>query len=430
MTINKYQGRTKDEAVEKAKQEMGQDAVVLNVKEIRPKGMFRIFKSTVYEVTAAVDEKEPFVNPLTALNIPQKTHESISLAADEKITIPVTEGGMHDKEHSRSHSDVLEKENVPKQGRNGQMTEDRNHSTSEGLEKRLESLSQILEKQLSAEEPDREKKTETQAVNREGLKFIKMLYRIMLENDVNEKYVNQIMDEAEKVIHSGSSVDSILSNVYQKLILKFGQPDTIELSGKKPRIVFFIGPTGVGKTTTLAKIASRYKVEKEKKVAFLTADTYRIAATEQLRVYANILDVPMSIIYSVDEMNAAIERLSEYDLVFVDTAGFSHKNESQCEDMKKLIGGLSEEYEKEVYLVLSATTKYRDLLEIVDIYKEIAQYKLIFTKLDETTTYGNILNIRLYSEAALSYMTAGQNVPEDIEVFDTQKIVKQLLGGR
>jgi flagellar biosynthetic protein flhF len=238
------------------------------------------------------------------------------------------------------------------------------------------------------------------------------------------------MDEAEKVLHNGSSVDSILSNVYQKLILKFDQPQTIELTGKKPKVIFFIGPTGVGKTTTLAKIASRYKVDKEKKVAFLTADTYRIAATEQLRIYANILDAPMSIIYTPEEMNDAIARVSEYDLVFVDTAGFSHRNEAQCQDMKKLIDGLDEAYEKEVYLVLSATTKYKDLLEIADTYREIANYKLIFTKLDETITYGNILNIKLYSGAKLSYMTSGQNVPDDIEVFDTQKIVKQLLGGR
>lgn len=103
---------------------------------------------------------------------------------------------------------------------------------------------------------------------------------------MNEKYVNQIMDEAEKVLHNGSSVDSILSNVYQKLILKFDQPQTIELTGKKPKVIFFIGPTGVGKTTTLAKIASRYKVDKEKKVAFLTADTYRIAATERCSIYS------------------------------------------------------------------------------------------------------------------------------------------------
>ena len=237
------------------------------------------------------------------------------------------------------------------------------------------------------------------------------------------------MDEIEKFIRPGNSVDMILSNVYQKLILRFGQPETIDLSGNKPKVLFFVGPTGVGKTTTIAKIASKYKVEYEKKVAFITADTYRIAATEQLQVYANILDAPMSIVYTQDEMNDAIAKFADYDLVFVDTAGFSHKNEKQRNDMKTLLGGVNEEYNKEVYLVLSATTKYADLLDIVDSYREIADYKLIFTKLDETTTYGNLLNIKLYSGADLSYTTNGQNVPDDIEVFDTQKIVKKLLGG-
>ena len=218
--------------------------------------------------------------------------------------------------------------------------------------------------------------------------------------------------------------------MYQKLILRFGQPKTISLAGSKPKVVFFIGPTGVGKTTTIAKIASKYKVEQDKKVAFITADTYRIAATEQLRIYANILDAPMSIVYSNDELNSAVERLIDYDIIFVDTAGFSHKNDSQRQDMKNLIQGLDPIYESEVYLVLSATTKYNDLQDIVNLYKEISEYKLIFTKLDETTTYGNLLNIRLYSNADLSYVTIGQNVPDDIEIFDTQKIVKQLLGGK
>ena len=403
MTINKYQGKTKEEAVEKAKQELGAGAVVLNVKEIKPKGMFKMFKNTLYEVTAAVEEKEVF--PAQTLRSETKpVHDTISLAADEKITIP----GVA-RENARPAAAVVpvEQEIVP-------MKEAKRESTNEVEE---------MHKPQPAEPQEKENRTE-------GFQFIKMLYRTLLENDVNEKYVNQIMDEAEKVLHNGSSVDSILSNVYQKLILKFDQPQTIELTGKKPKVIFFIGPTGVGKTTTLAKIASRYKVDKEKKVAFLTADTYRIAATEQLRIYANILDAPMSIIYTPEEMNDAIARVSEYDLVFVDTAGFSHRNEAQFQEMKQLIDGLDEAYEKEVYLVLSATTKYKDLLEIADTYKEIANYKLIFTKLDETITYGNILNIKLYSGAKLSYMTSGQNVPDDIEVFDTQKIVKQLLGGR
>jgi flagellar biosynthesis protein FlhF len=170
-------------------------------------------------------------------------------------------------------------------------------------------------------------------------------------------------------------------------------------------------------------------VDYEKKVAFITADTYRIAATEQLQVYANILDAPMSIVYSKEELNEAIGKYAEYDLVFVDTAGFSHKNEEQKEDIRNLIQGVGPEYTSEVYLVLSATTKYRDLLDIVDTYHTISEFKLIFTKLDETSTYGNLLNIKLYSDAELSYTTNGQNVPDDIELFDTQKIVKQLLGG-
>lgn len=421
MTINKYQGSTKEEAIEKAKQELGENAVIMNVKEIKPKGMFKAFKNSIFEVTAAMEEKERFTNPLSAINTPLKMHDGINLAADENIKLPQVQSREKTKEKPAAeqpkavYSEEMKKEN-----------------SNEGLERRLENLSNILEKQLSVEENKKEDKLEQTAAvtNPESFQFIKMLYRTMLENDVNEVYVNQIMDEAEKVVHNGSSVDYILSNVYQKMILKLGQPKVIELDGKKPKVVFFIGPTGVGKTTTIAKIASKYKVDLGKRVAFLTADTYRIAATEQLRVYANILDAPMSIIYSSEEMNAAIDRVKDYDIVFIDTAGFSHKNDSQCQDMQKLIGGLSEEYEKEVYLVVSATTKYRDLLEITDIYKEIADYKLIFTKLDETTTYGNILNIRLYSGAELSYMTNGQNVPDDIEEFDTQKIVKQLLGGR
>ena len=420
MTIKKFQGKTKEEAIEKAKSELGPNAVVMNVKEIKPKGMLKVFKDSTYEVTAAVEEKESFGNAMVGAAT-QKKFDNINLAADEQIKIPQPQRESKVPPVTReTEVHMVEKEKViPEKGEQQNM----------GLEERLASLSNILEKQLGAEKQP-EKKVETPPTNSEGLGFIKMLYKTLLDNEVNEKYVNQVMDEIEKVMHGGNSVDYILSTVYQKMILKLGQPSTIELTGKKPKVIFFIGPTGVGKTTTIAKIASKYKVEKGKKVAFLSADTYRIAATEQLRIYANILDAPMNIIYSADDLNEMIEKVSGYDLVFVDTAGFSHKNAKQCEDMKNMIMGLDHSYGKEVYLVLSATTKYRDLLDIVDIYKQIADYKLVFTKLDETTCYGNIMNIKLYSGAPLSYMTTGQNVPDDIEVFNTQKIVKQLLSGR
>ena len=411
MTINKFQGRTREEAVDKAKKEMGEAVVIMNVKEIKPKGLFRALKSTTYEVTAALEEKEQTVNLLPALHAPLKMHDSINFAANEKIEIPAPEPAAIHPESSHD------------------------------LEEKIESLSNLLEKKLKPEkeeEPKEEEKPEKETdapkdmkhQQSETFRCIRMIYETLLDNEVNERYVNQILDDVEKNLRGSASMDIILSNVYQKMVLKFGQPQKIELIPGQPKIVFFIGPTGVGKTTTIAKVASRFKVDYGKKVAFLTADTYRIAAAEQLRTYANILDTPLTVIYSSEEMNAAIERVKDYDLILVDTAGFSYKNEDQRKDMRNLIESLDDKYEKDVYLVLSATTKYRDLMEIVDKYHEISDYKIIFTKLDETSSYGSLLNIRMYSGADVSYVTTGQNVPDDIEIFQSQKIVKQLLGGR
>lgn len=416
MIINKFLGKTKEEAIEKAKKELGENAVVMNVKEVKPKGIFAIFKSSSFEVTAALEEKETVVSPMNVLNSPKKIHDNINLAADEKIEIPRpmrsnsdTTAGMAVKSFVQPKADSKNEE--------------------KDIEKRLDDLSNMLEKKLGTPTAERDEKQIKQKSSQE-LEFVRILYSTLINNEVNEKYVNQIVEEIEQFIRPGNSVDVILSNVYQKMILLFGRPEPIALSNKKPKVVFFIGPTGVGKTTTIAKIASKYKVEQNRKVAFITADTYRIAATEQLRVYANILEAPMSIVYTADELNSAVEKMSDSDLIFVDTAGFSHKNEAQKNDTRDLIQGLDKGYSKEVYLVLSATTKYKDLLEIVDIYSSISSYNLIFTKLDETSAYGNILNVKLYSGAELSYVTNGQNVPDDIELFDTQRIVKQLLGGK
>lgn len=428
MTINKFQGKTKEEAIEKAKQEFGENVVIMNVKEVKPKGLFGAFKSSTYEVTAAMKEKEPFVNPISAMQVPKKLHENINLTADEEIKIPRPTRVEDEKEKSKDEKKLEERLSDLSSILDEKLEGVLEKQTGQNYQNKpvAQTLQEPLNTDIIQEEPAPAPKTKSN----EEFKFVRILYSTLIKNEVNEKYVNQLLEEIEKFLRPGNSLDTILSNVYQKLILRFGQPKTISLAGSKPKVVFFIGPTGVGKTTTIAKIASKYKVEQDKKVAFITADTYRIAATEQLRIYANILDAPMSIVYSNDELNSAVERLIDYDIIFVDTAGFSHKNDSQREDMKNLIQGLDPIYESEVYLVLSSTTKYNDLQDIVDLYKEISEYKLIFTKLDETTTYGNLLNIRLYSNADFSYVTMGQNVPDDIEVFDTQKIVKQLLGGK
>ncbi len=460
MTINKFQGKTEEEALEKAKNEMGQGVVIMNVKVVKPGGLFGFMKTPYYEVTAAMEERDE----VPEAPAPVYERGGISLAADEPLPLP--KPGMADREpvkkipapeplseaaravgdilnaHAAADNDFIsmrgsedtEKTGMDKKGAKG-FDKKSSMSDTDLIEERLENLQQFLEKKLTNDiaPPDTKKDLEKimpeEDDNEDSVRMFRMLYQTLLDNEVDEVYVNQLLDDVMKVARKGSSMDFILSHVYQKMILKFGNPKIVHKNEKKQRIVFFIGPTGVGKTTTIAKIASKFKVDHGKKVAFLTADTYRISATEQLRTYANILDAPLTVIYAPEELTQAVEKLSDYDLIFVDTAGFSHKNAAQREDTKKLLQVLGEEHQTLVYLVLSATTKYRDLKEICDMYQSITDYSLIFTKLDETSAYGNLLNIKLYSGADISYMTNGQNVPDDIEVFQSQEIVKKLLGG-
>lgn len=201
MTIKKFQGKTQEEATEKARQELGAAAVVMNVKEIKPKGLFGFLKGSTYEVTAAIEEKEQFLNAVQMAAMQQKKIENINLAADEKIDIPVQTEKAPETAPVYKRPAFSEKEDsIAKSGSD--------------IEKKLENLSNILEKKLTEDairEPEIPATPKPSPKNLENFKFMKMLYRTMLNNDVNEKYVNQILDEAEKVTNSGSNVDIILS---------------------------------------------------------------------------------------------------------------------------------------------------------------------------------------------------------------------------
>ncbi len=438
MTINKFQGKTEEEALEKAKAKMGQQLVIMNVRVVKPTGIFGFLKTPYYEVTAAIEDTNSALAP-------QKSERNrIDLAADEAIELPKPgseqsldvsrELAEPISEAARAVGDILNAHALQKNDTllSPKAKETRSaESDTELIEERLENLQQLLEKKLT----DDEKKPQKRVPSQDGtddaqlMQIFRMLYRTLLDNEVDEIYINQILDDVMKSVRRGSSMDYILTNVYQKMILKFGNPHLIMPTQKGPQVIFFIGPTGVGKTTTIAKIASKFKVEQGRRVAFLTADTYRISATEQLRTYANILEAPLTVVYAPGELPSAIEKLSDYEMLFVDTAGFSHKNQAQREDTKKLLGMLDSSIPQSVYLVLSATTKYRDLKDICDIYRGIADFSMIFTKLDETGAYGNLLNIKLYADADISYTTNGQNVPDDIMAFQPQELVKKLLGG-
>lgn len=407
MIIKKYQAKTEAEATEQAKKELGPNVVVMNVKQIKRKGLFSFLKAKQVEITVALEEEQESAAKKVQAK-PQSTYINTGIS-ENSVILPE---GMNNLQTSA----IIEK--------------DRKEEPKESaLEEKLDSLQSFLEKQLQQKEEEKAEPEEKEE-KKENNVFMQLLYNTMMENEVNEKYANQILDEIEKSNHVNMPMDHILANVYQKTILKFGKPIGIQPAKKGPKVVFFVGPTGVGKTTTIAKIASKFKVDEKKKIVLLTADTYRIAAAEQLRTYANILEVPFKVIYTVEEIEEAIAEFKDFDYIMVDTAGHSHHNESQRDNMEQFIHSVDKLAEKEVFLVVSATTKYKDLLSIANSYKDITEYKLIFTKLDETTTLGNLLNLKLYTGADLSYVTCGQNVPDDIETFNPQSTVKQLLGGK
>lgn len=465
MIIKKFQGKTKEEALESARKELGEGIVEMNVKAIKAKGIMSLFKGTRFEVTVA-KEKENEKYSAAAPSEIQKDGVAVSLSqgaaagnssSGKIIPMKQPEKKENAAEDTMASGDALavgqavadalaafpkqDPANPDVEKARGKGETRVNEPTKEnlrgnGLEEKLDNLQNLIEKQLSQQEnkPQAEESKGTEAVKKEEsterVNFLKLLYSKMTDNEINEKYAREIIEEIDRNCKADVTMDFMLSEIYQRMILKFGKPYVMEEDEKTPKVVFFVGPTGVGKTTTIAKIASSFRVEHKKKVALLTADTYRIAAAEQLRTYANILEVPFRVVYTAKEIADAVEDFKEYDYILVDTTGHSPNNEAQCESMSDLIHSVDANASKEVFLVLSASTKYRDLMRTADIYKEITDYKLIFTKLDETTTLGDIYNLKLYTGATLSYVTCGQNVPDDIEYFNPQSTVKQLLGGR
>ena len=232
---------------------------------------------------------------------------------------------------------------------------------------------------------------------------------------------HEVCEALFKEIHEESS-EGIIRKLYDALEEQLCEKEAMAL----PQIVFFIGSTGVGKTTTLAKLTAKYVLEEQKKVVLFTSDTYRIAAVEQLKTYADILGVEIEIIYDESELPKYIEKWKHMDHILIDTAGRSHKNEEQVTELKGLMQQIDE---KQVFLVLNANTAGRDVSTIIQTYEKAEEeFDLILTKLDETDEIGNVVNIGYYAKKPIAYLTNGQNVPADIEPFNKQSYITELLG--
>lgn len=424
MIIKKYQAKTENEAMNLARAELGESCVSLNVRTVKQKGIMKLLKAPFVEVTVALEEEsetdyDKLIKPINP-----------DLSNDRNIFKPSGFNVVVDENTSvsKKNEDILPEDTKVNEGAYNKSDFESNLKSSVNADLK-ENDSQLKESESKSKEAD--KKAENKPVDEADIDAVyELISQTLIDNEVDEDYVEEIVEEAKNRLKSNTPMDSVLSHIYQRLILRFGEPRIIDPAANGPKVVFFVGTTGVGKTTTIAKIASKLFVEGNKKVALFTSDTYRIAAAEQLRSYANIMSVPFRIIYTIDDFEEGLESFKDYDYILIDTVGHSHKNQELKADMKKFIDFAKDHAETEVYLVLAASTKMKDLIHIADSYKEISDYRLIFTKLDETYSFGTIFNLRLHTNAPLSYVTYGQNVPEDIDTFKPQQIVKKLLGGQ
>ena len=269
---------------------------------------------------------------------------------------------------------------------------------------------------------------QTAACNATGV--LAKLREHLLAQDVEAPLVSNIMDELlanlpNKELSDETHLRTRLADLIAK---RMGVIDPAESTTRaaRTRVITLIGPTGVGKTTTIAKMAANYKLRSNKKVGLITIDTYRIAAVDQLRTYAEIMDIPVQAVFSPGELHNAVQRMSEMDVILVDTVGRSQNDRVRLNDLAKFITVSGSD---EVHLTISIATNPRVARNTADHFKPLGVNRIIITKLDEAETFGMMLNVVAATDAAISYVTTGQDVPDDITRADPNILARCIMKG-
>lgn len=386
MIIKKFVARDFKTAIKQAKEEMGRDAIILHTSQVRKGGILSFFFRPQVEITVAMDDSLK-VSSDKARKMPLIPVSDSLVRKSKPVELPTAEG----------ETDTREKE----------------------LLEELQRMKQIM--------TDVKLKMYEVEFIKGMSENVQFFYEILINNKVEKDLALKIVNSVEARLPGDKSSDESWAQdvCLHTLQEYFSEAKPISLSnGEKGKLVFLVGPTGVGKTTTIAKLAANLAFSEGKEVALITLDTYRVSAAEQLRTYAEIIDIPISIVFNSLDLEAAIKQFEDKDVVFVDTAGRSPHHEEHMEELRQFIEIAKPD---EIILVLSVTTDSNDLKNIYRKFNTIGIDKVIFTKLDETCSYGQILNTINEFEKPIAYLTTGQNVPDDIETPDPLYLAKMLL---
>lgn len=367
MIIKKFTAPTLAQALSKVREELGTDAIILNTRNVKKGGVLNLMGSSVYEVTAAIDDKPPGES-MTDLQ---------SNVRDLSYRVQVDHIIDDIKELKLSIRDLADS------ALTGEM---------DGLPIQLATLLKRLRDSGMDE------------------KIAKRLIRQLLSDLKGHELTKPkiIADKATAILMSG-----------------MGEVRPIPKGGTKPRIIAFVGPTGSGKTTTIAKLATEISLNMNKKIAVLNIDTKRVDAVGQLKAYCRIINIPLYVAYSPDEIPGIMPRIMENDITLVDTPGSGPMDRPQ---MIEMIEFLQKLVPQEVHLTLSVTTSFMEMKRVFNNFGLMKPNRILFTKLDETDNYGTMLSFALVARERWSYVTFGQNVPGDFDIADPEKLIRETIG--
>ncbi len=424
MQIKKFRGADMQEALQHVKRELGQDAIILSTRQVRGGGgTFGLFGKPMLEVTAARDAEDNGGDAAGLLaSLPN------AFAKGRRVRGAGTESDLVKQILARNQIDT-QSLLAPLQDEIQELKELLHHAGDVQRESVREGVSLS---QIQSEISEMRQTLQSLSAQSAGLRDAEyaenlvVLFQQLIFNGMEEKFARRLIEESMKNIPVGEMEDFAYVKIFlARMLMKILKvTGGIRTEPNRQTIAALIGPTGVGKTTTVAKLASEQMLKFRRKVGLITVDTFRIAAVEQLKVYAKIMGVPITVVGSKQELRRAIQDFAECDAIFVDTGGRSQRDGLQMSEIYRMFGG---DDPIDVYLTMSVTTKDSDQSEITRRFGQIPLAGVMYTKLDESTTFGSMFNHSIRFKTPVAYLTTGQKVPEDIEVATKERLVDLLL---
>jgi len=415
MMVKKYVVESMPDALQKIRIELGKDAVIINTKEIRVGGFMGFFRRKMIEVVAAADSAP---SPAAAAAARKPVAAAKEPAAAQSVAVPPLSAVTQPLPHTAPQAAVRPPAALPER------PPVRSKAQEDELLAEIKQMKDMMRRMAES--------TSSPGLDGEE-KFSPPFCRLQehlterdIRPDVAEHIIGQAVLQAKEDFGGEAVIDEELARqAVKKEIVKLLTKHPVEQLRPGVRIVHFVGPTGVGKTTTIAKIAAELTLKQKKSIGLITSDTYRIAAIEQLRTYASILNVPLEVVFTPMELRKTLDQLEEKDMILMDTAGRNFRNEMAVSELQSL---LRMEENRDTFLVLSLSMKYNDMKKVTENFHTFGIHKVLFTKSDETDTLGSIVNLLYDFPLSLSYITNGQNVPDDILVADAEDIAEQVIG--